>query len=117
MSAINISSYKKLYLQTAAENCDGLLKSCSQILQDASDIDALQNVYINAHSLRSKSQVMGYSKIAQLSGMIEKEVKKFLDEKEAAPKDVISGIREKTEKIRELIRSEDNIRDAESGLA
>ena len=103
MSMINFSSYKKLYLQTAGQYRESILKSCHKILQNPKDKNALQNIYISAHSIKSQSQVMGYSKTEQLSGMIEKTVKKILDEKKAVPKDLINSIQEKTEKIGELI--------------
>lgn len=103
MSMIDLSAYKKLYLQTAGQYCESILKSCHKLLQNPKDKNALQNIYISSHSIKSQSQVMGYSKTEQLSGIIEKAAKKNLDEKKAIPKDLINNIKETAEKIRELI--------------
>ena len=105
MSVINLSSYKKLYLQTAGEYCDSLLKNCHKILQNPKDTDALQNMYISSHSLRSQSQIMGYSRIESLSGMIEKTAKKFLDEKKSVPQDLMQAIQKSAEEIKIALKN------------
>lgn len=94
MVSIDISSYKKLYLETATEDCDFILKNCAKALRDFLDTDGLRKIYISAHSLRSKSQVMGYAKLGELSGIIEQTAKKFLDQEKTIPKDLMQTIKE-----------------------
>lgn len=79
MTTIDLSSYKKLYIQTAKEYVKTLAKSCRRLLENANDSSALGDMYISSHSLRTQSEVMGYTKIATITGMLEKIIKKHLD--------------------------------------
>jgi len=97
MTTVDLSSYKKLYLQTANDNCDALLGSYIKISQDSLDKDALKNIYISAHSLRSESQTMGYSKLTVLSNMIEKITKNILDNKIQITENLMAVIKEAIE--------------------
>jgi len=106
MSMIDLSAYKKLYVQTAGQYCESILKSCHKLLQNPKDKNALQNIYISAHSIRSQSQVMGYCQTEQLSGMIEKVAKNFLGEGKAIPKDLINVT---AEAVKAIIASLKNI--------
>lgn len=94
-----------MFFQTAAENCGDIIEGCVKLLDNPSDADGLGKVYIGAHSLRTKSQIMGYSKIEELSGMIEQETKRVLDEERAMTKGLINRIKGKAEEIRELVIS------------
>lgn len=99
MTTADLSSYKKLYLQTAKENCDALLKSYVKISQNSLDKDALKDMYIRAHSLKSESQTMGYYKLAALSGMIEKITKNILDNKIQITESLMVIIKEAIENV------------------
>lgn len=97
MTTVDLSSYKKLYLQTAKENYDALLNNYIKISQNS--LDALKNIYISAHSLKSESQTMGYSKLTALSGMIEKTTKNILDNKIQITESLMAVIKEAIENI------------------
>lgn len=112
MVNIDISSYKKLYLETATENCDSILKNCAEALRNPLDASGLRNIHISAHSLRSKSQVMGYPKLGELSGTIEQTAKKFLDQEETIPKDLMQIIKELATEIRTHLK---NIKEENEG--
>lgn len=49
-----------------------MLASLNQLSNDVSDKEALNNLHIASHSLRSQSQVMGFTNMANLSANIEK---------------------------------------------
>ncbi len=72
MSQTDLSSYKTLYLQTAKEYVDKMLVSLGKLSGDFLNKDALNNLHISSHSLKSQSQVMGFTNIAGLSAIIEK---------------------------------------------
>lgn len=99
MTTVGVSSYKKLYLQTAKENCDALLNNYIKISQNSLDKDALNNMYISAHSLKSESQTMGYYKLAVLSGMIEKVTKNILDNRIQITEGLMVVIKEAIENV------------------
>lgn len=71
MAQVDLANYKSLYLQTAKEYVDSLLVSCSKLVSDLQDKEALNNLHIASHSLKSQSQVMGYNDVAQLSKSLE----------------------------------------------
>lgn len=72
MATTDLSSYKNLYLQTAKEYMDKISVSLVQLSGDAFNKEALNNLHIASHSLKSQSQVMGFTNIASLSSIIEK---------------------------------------------
>ncbi len=72
MGQVNLADYKNIYLQTAKEYVDKVSVSLNQLSTDSSNKEALNNVHIASHSLKSQSQVMGFTDIASLSAIIEK---------------------------------------------
>jgi chemotaxis protein histidine kinase CheA len=72
MDSTDLSDYKNIYLQTAKEYINSLSSACSKLSVNSSDNEAVNAIHISSHSLRSQSQVMGFSAIADLSGNIEK---------------------------------------------
>lgn len=72
MTPINLGSYKSIYLQTAKEYADKMLASLEELINDASDKEAVSNIHISSHSLKSQSQVMGFVNMAALCAIIEK---------------------------------------------
>lgn len=69
---MDLSSYKNIYLQTAREYLSKMSASLNKLSGDVLDKEALNDLHISSHSLRSQSQVMGFEDIADLSGAIEK---------------------------------------------
>lgn len=105
MATVDLSSYKQLYLETAKENGDVLSSNYVKISRNSLDKDALKNMYISAHSLKSKSQVMGYLKIGKLSGMIEKVIKNILANNTQVSDDLMAVIKNAIENIKLLLRN------------
>ena len=99
MTTVDISSYKKLYLETAKEYCNMLSSNYDKLSLSGFDKDALNNMYISAHSLKSESHAMGYIKMETLSGMIEKAIKNILDNKIQITESLITLIKEAIENV------------------
>jgi len=78
MGQIDVASYKNIYLQTAKEYLDKMSISLSTLANNVSDKEALNNLHIASHSLRSQSQVMGFENMANLSETIEKRANDIL---------------------------------------
>ncbi len=72
MAPIDLGSYKSIYLKTAREYVDSLLVGCNKLVSDSQNKDAVNQVHISSHSLKSQSQVMGFANIAAISANIEK---------------------------------------------
>lgn len=105
MTTVNLSSYKQLYLQTAKENSESLANNYVKISRGSLDKDHLNNMYINAHSLKSKSQVMGYLKIGALSGIIEKTIKNILANDAQIPHGLMVVIKDAIDNIQASLRN------------
>lgn len=71
MTDVNLSDYKNLYLQTARKYIADLQASLTALETDTTKKEAIETVYISAHSLKSQSQIMTYVKTGALSGTIE----------------------------------------------
>ncbi|MBI2028152.1 MAG: Hpt domain-containing protein [Candidatus Levybacteria bacterium] len=78
MGSINLSDYKEIYFETAREYVKNLFKSSAELEKDFSNIDALKQLHISAHSLRSQSHVMNYMKIAGFAQSIESSARNLL---------------------------------------
>ncbi len=72
MGQIDLSHYKNIYLQTAREYVNSMFLSCDKLTNNVSDREAINKVHISSHSLKSQSQVMGFTNIAAISTNIEK---------------------------------------------
>lgn len=93
MGAVNLADYKNLYLETGREYLETLKKSLDVLEQNQNNQDALSQMFIAAHSLRSQSQVMNYTEIASLSESIEKQSRDLLDKKEVLNTEVLSMLK------------------------
>ncbi len=68
MNDQEIQEYKALYLQTAKEYVATLQKQIPHV----KDMEAVTQLFMSAHSLKSQSLVMNYHKTGILSGLLEK---------------------------------------------
>ena len=105
MTTVDISSYKKLYLETAKEYCNMLSSNYDKLSLSGFDKDALNNMYISAHSLKSQSQAMGYIKMETLSGMIEKAIKDVIDNNKRLSGELLNILKETINNIQQSLKS------------
>lgn len=71
LSSDDIIKYKNLYLQTARNYLQNLQLNISFLLKKEQADTAIKQAHIDAHSLKSQSQMMGYNHIAKVSEIIE----------------------------------------------
>lgn len=67
----DLSSFKQLYFKTANENITVLKSALEKLADNMTDIAAIEEIHRNAHTLKSKSIMMGYPQIGALSKAIE----------------------------------------------
>lgn len=72
MAKIDLSDYKTLYLKTAKEYIDNITLSYLKLSSNIQDKEAINTIHISSHSLKSQSQVMGFTNIVNLCLNIEK---------------------------------------------
>lgn len=105
MATVDLSSYRQLYLETAKQYYDILSNNYLKISRNSLDKDAIKNIYISAHSLKSQSHAMGYIKMETLSGIIEKVIKNILANNTQIPNDLMVVIKEAIENVEISLRS------------
>lgn len=71
LSQDDIQKYKALFLQTARNYLQNMQLNISFLLKGEQQIIAIKQIHIDAHSLKSQSQVMGYINIAKIAEIIE----------------------------------------------
>ncbi len=99
MGQVDLSDYKKLYLQTAKEYVDKMSVSLGKLSGDFLNKEALNDLHISSHSLKSQSQVMGFTNIASLSAIIEKISNSALEGKSQVNDKIIPVLEESVDQI------------------
>lgn len=72
MDSNDLSSFKGLYLKTARDYIVSMKDNVDRLKANHQDQQAITDMHIIAHSLKSQSLVMGYSKMGKGSEQIEK---------------------------------------------
>ncbi|MEK7516946.1 MAG: Hpt domain-containing protein [Patescibacteria group bacterium] len=99
MGKVNILDYKRIYLETAREYIQSLSKCCIELENDPLDKNAVINLHISSHSLRSQSQVMGYNNMSNITGLIEKIARDMLEGKQKVTLEFCSVLKESVEAL------------------
>ena len=81
LSQDDINKYKPLYLSTAKDYLKNMQIHISNLLKNEQKEIAIKQIHIDAHSLKSQSQVMGYNNISKISEIIEHNFNKYEKEK------------------------------------
>ncbi len=71
LSQDDVQKYKKLYLQTARNYLENMQACISFLLKGEQTHATIKQVHLDAHSLKSQSQMMDYTNIAKISEIIE----------------------------------------------
>ncbi len=104
MVQTNPSDYKDLYIQTAKEYINKIAVSLDQLSSDVSNKEALNNLHIASHSLKSQSQVMGYNDISQLSKSLEEISNNALLTNNLLSNDIIVDIKKSFKELEEILK-------------
>jgi len=69
--SIDLNQYKQLFIEEAREHIDNLTKGLLIIEKDPSNIEAINNLFRSAHTLKGSSAMMGLKDIATLTHAME----------------------------------------------
>ena len=69
---MDLSHYKELYLKTSYEQLEKLHEGIDALSANTASLSGRDAVYLNAHTLVSKSMLMGYRDIGFVAQQIEK---------------------------------------------
>lgn len=99
MSTVDPAKYKPLYLKTAAEYLRKMQRSLNILQKSSSDPEAIDDMYISAHSIKSQSTAMGYIQAESLGSALEF---LFLETKEkriVLTKSILTGVSKATSQL------------------
>lgn len=65
------SPYIELYLKTAKDDLQKIVASLKTLEKSSANLQAIDMIHLQAHSLKSASKLMGFSQIASLSLLLE----------------------------------------------
>jgi chemotaxis protein histidine kinase CheA len=99
MGQVDLNSYKSLYLQTAKERVDSMSLGCSKLSANVQDMEVISEIYLNSHSLKSQSQVMGFVNISNLCATIERTSKDIKNGAAQADNKFIVFLKDSIEKL------------------
>lgn len=104
MAQANLSDYKNLYLQTAKEYIFKMLVSLDQLSNDISNKEALNDLHISSHSLKSQSQIMGFTDVSDICLNIEKISDDALKNKTQLNSQVVFDIKKSVESLEQVLK-------------
>jgi chemotaxis protein histidine kinase CheA len=80
MAQVNLGDYKNLYIETVKKSINSLNELCDELTSNALDKEAIDNLHIASHSLKGRSQTMGFENIEKKSDTILKGISKIDNE-------------------------------------
>lgn len=104
MAQANLSDYKNLYLQTAKEYIFKMLVSLDQLSNDIPNKEALNDLHISSHSLKSQSQIMGFTDVSDICLNIEKISDDALKNKTQLNSQVVFDIKKSVESLEQILK-------------
>lgn len=94
MSNFDFSSFKGLYLETARDYIKKLRQNLEVLLEQPDNYDAINTIYIAAHSLGSQSTLVGYKNIESVCSIIERIFKKIKEGKAKVSEDLLTALKD-----------------------
>ncbi len=79
MADIDLSQFRKLYIDTALEYLQKLEDNAALLLKNADNTDAYNEIFIASHSLKSQSLIMGYSSLGASAFALEQTYRSLKD--------------------------------------
>ncbi|MFQ5441735.1 MAG: chemotaxis protein CheA [Thermodesulfobacteriota bacterium] len=100
---MDVSKYKKLYLEETAGHISGVEKGLLALENDPADPDTIDNLFRHYHSLKGMSASMGYEPIKKLAHAQEDLLSQIRSKKAAATPAMISTLFDSLDRFKELL--------------
>ncbi len=91
-------------MQTAKENLHVLLAALQKLPNNITDKIALEEAHRSAHTLKSKSLVMGYQDIGNLARSVEDTMYDVINQKTSLSQDTLQSLRVIAKQIEEKLK-------------
>ncbi len=105
MTKIDLSSFKGLYLQTAREYIKKIAQNLEILSKHPGNLDAINTIYISAHSLGTQSTLTGYKNVESVCGVIEQIFLKIKEGKADISQELLTALKHSLPKLTNCIDS------------
>lgn len=100
----DLSDFKDLYLQTAKENITLIKNGLVSLSQNQNITEAIEQTHRNAHTLKSKSLMMGHVEISNLAKSIEDALYDVKNKKNTLSEEVLQTLTNQAMQIEEMLK-------------
>jgi len=111
---LDLSEYMGAYIDGSKENLDMMDKSLLNLEQNPANLDAVEEIFRAAHTLKGMSATMGFEKIAHLTHEMENILDKLRNRHIPVTTEVVDVIFETFDVLRTLVN--DSIEQTDSGI-
>lgn len=111
---LDLSEYMGAYIDGSRENLDAMDKSLLNLEQNPSNLDAVEEIFRAAHTLKGMSATMGFEKIAHLTHEMENILDKLRNKQVPVTTGVIDVVFETFDVLRTLVN--DSIESTDSNI-
>ncbi|GAB4267853.1 MAG: hypothetical protein Kow0029_02680 [Candidatus Rifleibacteriota bacterium] len=111
---LDLSEYMGAYIDGSRENLDTMDKMLLNLEQNPSNLDAVEEIFRAAHTLKGMSATMGFEKIAHLTHEMENILDKLRNKQVPVTTEVIDVLFETFDVLRTLVN--DSIEQTDSGI-
>lgn len=111
---LDLSEYMGAYIDGARENLDTMDKCLLSLEQNPANLDAIEEIFRAAHTLKGMSATMGFEKIAHLTHEMESILDKLRTHQIQVTTAVIDAVFETFDVLRTLVN--DSIEQTDSGI-
>jgi len=111
---LDLSEYMGAYIDGSRENLDTMDRCLLSLEQNPSNLDAIEEIFRAAHTLKGMSATMGFEKIAHLTHEMENILDKLRTRQISVTSAVIDAIFETFDVLRTLVN--DSIEQTDSGI-
>ena len=100
----DLSAYKSLYSKTAKENLQALKDGIAVLSDQPTNKEAIEQAHRNAHTLKSKSILMGQQEIGDFAKVIEDALSDVIHKKSTPSQEMLETLTNQAMQIEEILK-------------
>lgn len=108
MTNFDFSPYKDLYLKTAREYIDKIKQNLEVLIKHPDNMDAINTIYISAHSLGSQSTLTNFKNMESVNAVIEHIFLKIKEGNTKVSQELITALKDATSGLTNCVDSIDS---------
>ncbi len=114
MADFDLNKFQDLFIQTSQEYLDNMKKNLAELMKNPQNKKAIDEVHLDAHSLKSQSIVMGYKSFGKVCNIIENIFRNYKDDKLTLTHEILKYLQNTAEILQ---KSLDKIKNEKTEIA